>query len=44
MSSKHPKLDRPTNVDLVRNPGIGSSKGVTMAVATPPKRPVMGPG
>jgi hypothetical protein len=33
MSSKHPKLDRPTNVDLVRNPGIGSSKGVTMAQA-----------
>jgi len=35
MSSKHPKLDRPTNVDLVRNPGIGSSKGVTMAQASP---------
>jgi hypothetical protein len=34
MSSKHPKLDRPTNVDLVRNPGIGSSKGVTMAQAS----------
>jgi hypothetical protein len=33
MSSKHPKLDRPTNVDLVRNPGIGGSKGVTMAQA-----------
>jgi hypothetical protein len=33
MTSKHPKLDRPTNVDLVRNPGIGSSKGVTMAQA-----------
>jgi hypothetical protein len=35
MSSKHPKLDRPTNVDLVRNPGIGGSKGVTMAQANP---------
>jgi hypothetical protein len=34
MSSKHPKLDRPTNVDLVRNPGIGGSKGVTMAQAS----------
>jgi len=33
MSSKHPKLDHPTNVDLVRNPGIGRSKGVTMAQA-----------
>jgi hypothetical protein len=33
VSSKHPKLDRPTNVDLVRNPGIGGSKGVTMAQA-----------
>jgi hypothetical protein len=35
MSSKHPKLNRPTNVDLVRNPLIGGSKGVTMAQATP---------
>jgi hypothetical protein len=34
MSSKHPKLDRPTDIDLVRNPGIGSSKGVTMAQAS----------
>jgi hypothetical protein len=34
MSSKHPKLDRPTNVDLVRNPGIGGSKGVTLAQAS----------
>src|SRR4051812_46885806 len=33
MSSKHPKLDRPTDVDLIRNPAIGSSKGVTMAQA-----------
>jgi hypothetical protein len=33
MTSKHPKLDRPTDVDLLRNPGIGSSKGVTMAQA-----------
>jgi len=35
MTSKHPKLDRPTNVDLVRNPLIGGSKGITMAQATP---------
>ena len=35
MTSKHPKLNRPTNVDLVRNPLIGASKGVTMAQATP---------
>jgi hypothetical protein len=34
MTSKHPKLDRPTNVDLVRNPMIGGSKGVTMAQAS----------
>jgi hypothetical protein len=33
MSSKHSKLNRPTNLDLVRNPGIGGSKGVTMAQA-----------
>ncbi|WP_247518372.1 hypothetical protein [Bradyrhizobium sp. 190] len=30
MSSKHVKLNRPTNVDLVRNPLIGGSKGTTM--------------
>jgi hypothetical protein len=35
MTAKHPKLKRPTNVDLVRNPLIGGSKGVTMAQATP---------
>jgi hypothetical protein len=35
MTSKHPKLNRPTNVDLLRNPLIGGSKGVTMAQATP---------
>jgi hypothetical protein len=34
MSGKHPKLHRPTNVDLVRNPLIGGSKGVTRAQAT----------
>ena len=35
MTSKHPKLNRPTNVDLVvGNPLIGASKGVTMAQAT----------
>ncbi|MGJ4943484.1 hypothetical protein ACQR1W_23100 [Bradyrhizobium sp. HKCCYLS1011] len=33
MSNKHPKLPKPTNVDLVRNPLIGASKGVTMAQA-----------
>jgi hypothetical protein len=33
MSNKHPKLPRPTDVDLVRNPLIGGSKGVTMAQA-----------
>src|SRR3954468_7144346 len=31
MSNKHVKLNRPTNVDLVRNPLIGGSKGTTMA-------------
>ncbi len=34
MSNKHPKLPRPTNVDLVRNPLIGGSKGMTMAQAS----------
>jgi len=34
MTSKHPKLDRPSNADLVRNPLIGGSKGVTMAQAS----------
>lgn len=31
MSPKHVKLNRPTNVDLVRNPQIGGSKGTAMA-------------
>ena len=35
MSAKHVKLNRPTNVDLVRNPLIGGSKGATMAGVTP---------
>jgi len=35
MSSKHVKLNRPTNVDLVRNPLIGGSKGTTMAGISP---------
>ena len=35
MTSKHVKLNRPTNVDLVRNPLIGGSKGTTMAGITP---------
>jgi hypothetical protein len=34
MSNKHPKMPRPTNADLVRNPLIGGSKGVTMAQAS----------
>ena len=34
MSSKHPKLNRPMNTDLVRNPLIGGSKGLTMAQAS----------
>jgi hypothetical protein len=34
MTSKHPKLDRPTDADLMRNPLIGGSKGVTMAQAS----------
>lgn len=35
MTAKHQKLERPLNTDLVRNPLIGGSKGVTMAQATP---------
>ena len=35
MSTKHVKLNRPTNVDLVRNPLIGGSKGTAMAGVTP---------
>ena len=35
MSTKHMKLNRPTNVDLVRNPLIGGSKGTTMAGVGP---------
>jgi hypothetical protein len=31
MTTKHPKMNRPLNTDLVRNPLIGGSKGVTMA-------------
>ncbi|CAL79207.1 hypothetical protein BRADO5533 [Bradyrhizobium sp. ORS 278] len=34
MSNKHPKMPRPSDVDLVRNPLIGGSKGVTMAQAS----------
>ncbi|WP_291699587.1 hypothetical protein [Bradyrhizobium sp.] len=33
--TKHPKQPRPTDVDLVRNPLIGASKGMTMAQASP---------
>ena len=35
MTTKHVKLNRPTNVDLARNPLIGGSKGVTMAGVSP---------
>ena len=35
MSSKHVKLNRPTNADLHRNPLIGASKGAAMAQVTP---------
>ena len=28
-SSKHPKTDSPSDADLRRDPGIGSSKGAT---------------
>jgi hypothetical protein len=35
MSTKHVKLNRPTNVDLVRNPLIGGSKGMAMAGVSP---------
>lgn len=34
MSSKQPKLNRPTSKDLRTNPLIGGSKGATMAGAT----------
>lgn len=34
MTSKHPKLNQPSDADLVRNPMIGGSKGVTMAQAS----------
>jgi hypothetical protein len=27
MTNQHPKTERPTDKDLQRNPGIGSSKG-----------------
>jgi hypothetical protein len=35
MNAKHPKLNKPMNTDLVRNPLIGGSKGMTMAQAAP---------
>ena len=34
MSTKHVKLNRPSNADLHRNPMIGGSKGATMAQVT----------
>ncbi|WP_102957885.1 hypothetical protein [Mangrovicella endophytica] len=33
--SKHPKTSTPNDKDLIQNPGIGASKGATMAGATP---------
>jgi hypothetical protein len=33
--TKHRKTDKPSNVDLKRNPLIGGSKGTTMAGVTP---------
>jgi hypothetical protein len=35
MSSKQPKTRTPTDADLKGNPGIGSSKGTTMAGEDP---------
>ena len=35
MSNKHMKTDVPTDADLKGNPGIGTSKGMTMSGATP---------
>lgn len=29
MTSKHPRTSKPTDSDLKRNPGIGTSKGTT---------------
>ena len=34
-NSKHPKTQTPSDRDLLRNPGIGESKGTTMAGAAP---------
>jgi hypothetical protein len=33
--TKHPKTRKPSDIDLMRNPLIGGSKGVTMGQATP---------
>ncbi|MDB5595145.1 MAG: uncharacterized protein JWM36_2106 [Hyphomicrobiales bacterium] len=35
MSNKHLKTTEPTDADLKGNPGIGSSKGVTMSQSSP---------
>jgi len=35
MSAKHPKLKRPSDLDLHRNPLIGGSKGTAMAQVNP---------
>ena len=35
MSSKHMKTDVPSDADLKGNPGIGSSKGMTMSGGDP---------
>ncbi|KQO56082.1 hypothetical protein IPV08_06510 [Methylobacterium sp. SD274] len=35
MSNKHMKTDVPTDADLKGNPGIGTSKGMTMSGGDP---------
>jgi hypothetical protein len=35
MSTKHPKTERPTDADLKGNPGIGTSKGMTLSGGDP---------
>ena len=34
-ASKHPKTDQPSDADLKGNPGIGASKGTTIAGEDP---------
>jgi hypothetical protein len=35
MSTKHPKTTKPSDKDLIENPMIGGSKGVTMSQSGP---------